>query len=78
MHKDTFLYKSAEIMREGSIKIGKPFIDPWCMSLMLEQAGFVNVKQHRFHFANNTWPKDHKLKEIGAWNNLVSRSSNHN
>lgn len=30
-------------------------------------AGFVEVREHRVKIPVGTWPKDKKLKEIGAW-----------
>ncbi|PVH97141.1 S-adenosyl-L-methionine-dependent methyltransferase [Periconia macrospinosa] len=35
-----------------------------------EDAGFADVTQHVFKVPYGPWPKDPKLKEIGAWNQL--------
>jgi len=35
-----------------------------------EDAGFVNIKEHVFKIPIGPWPKDPRLKEIGAWNKL--------
>ena len=34
---------------------------------MMEEIGFVNVHQEMHKWPLNTWPKDKKLKELGAW-----------
>lgn len=52
----------------ASDKIGKtcvvaPHIKGW-----MENAGLVNVVQHRFKLPIGTWPKDPLEKEIGAFN----------
>lgn len=35
-----------------------------------KEAGFVNIKEHVFKVPYGPWPKDPKLKELGAWNQL--------
>lgn len=36
----------------------------------LREAGFINVAAHRIPLPLGPWPKDRRLKEIGAWNLL--------
>jgi len=71
MRPGSALYQAAQILHEGSAKVGKPFIDVWDMKPMLEGAGFVNATQERFHWPNNTWPKQKHLKTLGIWTNMV-------
>ncbi|KAH0559496.1 hypothetical protein GP486_003987 [Trichoglossum hirsutum] len=42
---------------------------------LIEKAGFVNVKEEIFPFPIGMWPKDKKLKEMGAYN-LFQRLEN--
>lgn len=58
-----------EVLRAADI-IGQtatpgPHLKKWA-----EDAGFVNIKEHVFKVPYGSWPKDPKLKEIGAWNQL--------
>jgi len=52
---------------EAAVKGGRPFIDPTKNKAMLEEIGFVDVHETLHKWPLNTWPKDEKLKELGAW-----------
>ncbi|KAI1962327.1 hypothetical protein LOZ58_002664 [Ophidiomyces ophidiicola] len=51
-------------------KFGKSFRIAEEMTDLIKAAGFVNVTKHTFQWPIGTWPKDRKLKEIGAYNKL--------
>lgn len=40
----------------------KQELKPW-----VEEAGFVDVKEHNFKVPVNSWPRDRKLKELGKY-----------
>lgn len=57
-----------EYILEAGRKMGRPTdIVQQYKSLMIE-AGLVNVTEKVFKWPSNTWPKDPKYKELGAWN----------
>ncbi|BDD57552.1 hypothetical protein MPDQ_007446 [Monascus purpureus] len=62
---------SAEFIRAANILGQEPCPGPkfrkWA-----EETGFVNIKEHTFKIPNGPWPKDSKLKELGAWNRIQS------
>lgn len=33
----------------------------------MKEIGFVDVKIERFRWPSNSWPRDKKFKELGAW-----------
>lgn len=37
------------------------------MKAWIEEAGFVDVVERKYKWPVGTWPKDKKLKELGAW-----------
>ncbi|KAK2786934.1 hypothetical protein FQN53_005880 [Emmonsiellopsis sp. PD_33] len=37
-----------------------------------QDAGYVNITERKFIIPHNNWPKDRRLKELGAWNLLQS------
>jgi hypothetical protein len=52
---------------EGSSRVGRTWADPRQYKKIMEHVGFVDVKEQRFKWPLNTWPKDPKLKELGMW-----------
>lgn len=37
------------------------------MKCQIEEAGFVDVEERKYKWPIGTWPKDPRMKEIGAW-----------
>ncbi|KAF6825075.1 methyltransferase domain-containing protein [Colletotrichum musicola] len=62
------LYKSMMYLGEAAAKLNHTFIDLDMLKPKMEAAGFVDVTEVRFKWPSNTWPRDHKFKELGAWN----------
>jgi hypothetical protein len=52
---------------EGAKKIGR---DWWCTlnyERWLREAGFENVKERKYQWPTNTWPRGKKNKTLGLW-----------
>lgn len=65
MTKDSALKKWAELILEGTTKIGRPINSAKYYQQQLESAGFVNIVEQKFVWPTNRWPKDKNMKEIG-------------
>lgn len=52
---------------EASEKYGKPVPVHSEYKKWIEDAGFVDVKEHFFKIPVNTWPKNKQLKEVGKY-----------
>ena len=50
---------------EASIKLGVPLNGGLEYKKQLEDAGFVNVVEHKYKWPINDWPKDPNAKMIG-------------
>jgi hypothetical protein len=55
---------------EAGVKFGKTFAIAEDSEEMIKKAGFANVVYKTFKWPIGTWPKDPKLKQIGAYNRL--------
>ncbi|KAL0930386.1 methyltransferase domain-containing protein [Colletotrichum truncatum] len=62
------LYQSMAYLGEAAAKLNHAFIDLNALKPMMEAAGFVDVMEMRFKWPSNTWPRNQKFKELGAWN----------
>ncbi|KAG7046329.1 methyltransferase domain-containing protein [Colletotrichum scovillei] len=62
------LYQSMKHLGEAAAKSDHAFVDLDALKPMLEAAGFVDVTELRFKWPSNTWPRNAKFKELGAWN----------
>jgi hypothetical protein len=51
-------------------KFGKSFSIAEDSEELMTKAGFINVTYRTFKWPIGTWPKDPKLKQIGAYNRL--------
>ncbi|RDW94381.1 hypothetical protein BP5796_00144 [Coleophoma crateriformis] len=60
------LLQWCEQAQAGSAKLGRPFADVSRYAAMMEEVGFVNVKQRTLKIPLNDWPKDRRMKELGA------------
>lgn len=66
---DSSLSKCINLMYEASIIFGRPYQEPSELVAILESVGFVDVQMTLFKWPSNSWPKDHKYRELGLWNN---------
>lgn len=62
------LRQSMTLLGEAAAGSGHAFIDLKTLKPLLEKAGFQDVCEYHFKWPSNTWPRDPKYKEIGAWN----------
>ncbi|XEU97659.1 hypothetical protein FSHL1_002945 [Fusarium sambucinum] len=67
LRKDSATYEWATKLLEGTKAIGRPFDGADKYKEQLEAQGFQNVQQTIFKWPQNTWPRDPKHKELGAW-----------
>ncbi|RSL54844.1 hypothetical protein CEP54_009691 [Fusarium duplospermum] len=68
--KDSAVYKWSSLMNEAATKIGSGLDSGLRYKEQLIEAGFVNVVETPYKWPMNTWPKDKKTKELGAWGNV--------
>jgi hypothetical protein len=66
----TNLEKFGQLAIEGGKKFGKSFSIAEDSEKLITEAGFVNVKCETFKWPIGTWPKERKMKTIGAYNRL--------
>lgn len=62
------MWRAIQKLDAATTKFGRPFQPIDELKPMMEAAGFVDVVESRFVWPSNTWPRDRKLKELGAWN----------
>lgn len=65
-------HRWSEIFLEFGRKTGRSFIlsEDHGFKKVMEEAGFVDVKEHPFKMPTSGWPKDPHLREIGDYVNL--------
>ncbi|RGP74030.1 methyltransferase domain-containing [Fusarium sporotrichioides] len=68
--KDSAVYKWSNLMNEAATKMGSALDSALGYKDQLIQAGFVNVVETPYKWPMNNWPRDKKLKELGAWGNV--------
>ncbi|KAH7120587.1 S-adenosyl-L-methionine-dependent methyltransferase [Dactylonectria macrodidyma] len=68
------LHRSMRHLGEAAMKLNRALIDLNTLKPMLEEAGFEDVREYHYKWPSNTWPRDAKFKELGAWNheNIVT------
>jgi ubiquinone/menaquinone biosynthesis C-methylase UbiE len=64
------LEKFGQLAVEAGKKFGKSFTIAEDSEKLIKEAGFVNVKCKTFKWPIGPWPKDRKMKMIGAYNRL--------
>lgn len=64
---DSAVYRWSALMAEASDKLGSRLDSGLGYRQQLLDAGFTNVVQRVFKWPMNTWPKDPRHKELGAW-----------
>ncbi|KAJ9143021.1 S-adenosyl-L-methionine-dependent methyltransferase [Pleurostoma richardsiae] len=55
------------LLAEAAKERGRPFNEPKTYKAALEDLGFVDVQEVLHKWPLNPWPRDKKLKELGAW-----------
>ncbi|KAL8414447.1 hypothetical protein RB594_005617 [Gaeumannomyces avenae] len=67
MSEDLAVHKWSKLMAEAADKLGSRLDSGLAYRQQLLDAGFTNVVQRVYKWPMNTWPKDPKHKELGAW-----------
>ncbi|KAF4454267.1 hypothetical protein F53441_3268 [Fusarium austroafricanum] len=72
--EDSYLRKFSTMMEQASSKFGASLTDPMRWKGWLEERGYQNVTERVFKLPFNPWPKDPRMKLLGAWEmeNLLS------
>ncbi|CZR67430.1 related to methyltransferase [Phialocephala subalpina] len=72
--KDSALRKFSDSLKSSCDKYGTPIDDPTRWKGWFEDCGFEDVTQQIVKLPCNTWPKDKRMKLLGAWEmeNLLS------
>jgi hypothetical protein len=68
--RGTSMERWGPLALECGEKFGKSFSIAEDSEELMKKAGFVNVTYRTFKWPIGTWPKDPKLKQIGAYNRL--------
>ncbi|KAH9235495.1 hypothetical protein K456DRAFT_1738015 [Colletotrichum gloeosporioides 23] len=66
--QDSAILKCADLCLKAMVIFGSPFQEFGRLEGVMKEIGFTDVQVHRFKWPTNSWPKDRKHKEIGAWN----------
>ncbi|SPO05586.1 related to methyltransferase [Cephalotrichum gorgonifer] len=64
--KDSALYEWTKLMTDAAVKLGRPPSTAETTASQLAEAGFINIEQRHFKWPTNSWPKDPKMKQLGA------------
>ncbi|EKJ68900.1 hypothetical protein FPSE_10926 [Fusarium pseudograminearum CS3096] len=65
--EDSYLRKFSTMMEQGSSKFGACLTDPMKWKGWFEERGYTNVTERVFKLPFNPWPKDPRMKLLGAW-----------
>ncbi|KAK0649532.1 S-adenosyl-L-methionine-dependent methyltransferase [Cercophora newfieldiana] len=65
--EDSALLKWNRLLVEASEKLGRPLNSCKNYKKQLTAAGLINIVETQFMWPMNTWPEDHKHKNVGAW-----------
>lgn len=63
--EDCAVKKWADLILEGTVKLGRACDSAKDYKTQLIEAGFTDVVEIRYKWPQNRWPKDRKLKELG-------------
>lgn len=61
------LLQCAQLLQGASEMFGRAYQDIPSLVDIMTEIGFVDVVIETFRWPNNPWPKDKRLKELGAW-----------
>jgi len=67
---DSALAKWLDLLIEASKKMGRDHLPGGKLEGWVRDAGFTEVHHQKFRIPVGRWPKDNRLKTIGAWNLL--------
>ncbi|KAF5021877.1 hypothetical protein F66182_6068 [Fusarium sp. NRRL 66182] len=67
--EDHAVSKWCKLLGEAFTKLGLRSESFDTIKEMMRKVGFTDIVDTRFKWPTNTWPKDKKYKELGAWNN---------
>lgn len=67
MPADSAYLKWSNLVIEGTAKVGRACDSAVRYKAQMEEAGFVDVVEIIYKWPTNRWPKDPKMKELGAW-----------
>ncbi|RDW57226.1 hypothetical protein BP5796_12676 [Coleophoma crateriformis] len=68
---DSAISEWQTLMDQASTKFGRRLNIAETIEPMLKAAGFVDVVDDIYKNPMNPWPRDRRLKELGAWGNLA-------
>ncbi|KAK1513138.1 hypothetical protein CTAM01_00534 [Colletotrichum tamarilloi] len=66
---DLAFTKSLRLLGEAMGKLGRPYQDIPELKDMMVEIGFRDVVLERYKWPTNSWPRHHKYKELGVWQN---------
>ncbi|KXH45423.1 TAM domain methyltransferase [Colletotrichum nymphaeae SA-01] len=66
--RDCALDKYCDLLREAMVQLGREYVSVPALKTVMEEVGFVDVELSRYKWPVNTWPKDAKFKDLGAYN----------
>lgn len=66
--KDDPLTKWAPIQIEASERTVKTFVVSPFIKERLKDAGYVDVREHKYKLPVGPWSSDKRMREIGSWN----------
>ncbi|RDW74823.1 hypothetical protein BP6252_05965 [Coleophoma cylindrospora] len=64
---DSALKKWSDLVVQGFATIGRDLVSAVNNKALVTEAGFSNVKEYRYKWPLNRWPKDPAAKELGMW-----------
>lgn len=64
--KDSAYLETAQIFFDMSAKVGVSGMEPLSWTKYLEEEGYEDIVQKMYKIPTNPWPKDERLKRIGA------------
>ncbi|KAF4465205.1 methyltransferase [Fusarium albosuccineum] len=67
--KDHALSRWSDHLRDAAGKLDRPYEKTGNLKGFMAEVGFTDINETLFRWPINTWPKDKKFKELGAWHN---------
>ncbi|KAH8684141.1 S-adenosyl-L-methionine-dependent methyltransferase [Ilyonectria robusta] len=67
MKPDAAVCRWVNTLLDGTKIVNRPFDGAYQYKEQMEAAGFTNLTQVVYKWPQNRWPKDQRLKELGAW-----------